>query len=666
MAALVDSRIDWPGHRVAGWLKFLSSHSLAQTALLLYAFALLILIAVNLLFTGGLTGGDDQGLYNPIYNIMTLGRMIYPLHGQPDTMTVHPPLHYFVVGMIGRLGFHVYHAAGLVPLLWTGGIYWLVFRAPWSTPYKLALFISVALVVGVYVPLLTIRPEVHLLTAWFCGLVLLELGRARNWDKRYLAAGSFCIAYTSGLHYWALPVNFALPAFLLLLWYEWGFRAAVERLPSMIIGWLLFYVPYTVLFWIPNWTTILGTLGDASGGSSVAMSIQEYLNIFTYDALVTPWRSMAPIGWAFYFPIAVGIPLFAFAIPILFLMPRFRGLALGGAPIAIFIYLFVPRKAGLFYTQPELLLYTVALTSLLFLGAMRFSSLLAKTGQIVVPIVALSTALVTAYASKPVAFPLVLVRNDWDVVRAMTRSVVGPDALVGINTVYPWYMSGGRYVYRFIKWGFSAKDVASDQVRRFDALMFQNDWLGNQRAAVPFPWLYLDGVLNLKAVVIMRTGSERLRQARGWNRKWPPSDSDYALVYVTPKPEPKPTVLVAQSTPGVLYSYRENAQGDYVFVTLLAATSALDHQRRVAARSIATGQILLEDNTKSDEVWLFLHLFDRKSWEEIKGELSQSSKIREAIAMSVTASPLSDLPLAPHNDAVEVVTDVRRLEELRP
>lgn len=661
------SPVDCPelsGNRSAKWLQLLSSQSFTRTALLIYALALFILLVVDLLFTAEPTWGDDQGLYNVVYNVITSGRTIYPLYGEPDTMTVHPPLHYFIVGMIARLGFHVYHAAGLVPLLWIVAIYWLVFRAPWPASHKLAIFTSVALVIGVYVPLTTIRPEVHLLTAWFCGLLLLELSRSYDWDKRYICVGSFCIAYSSGLHYWALPVNFALPAFLLLLWHERDFRAMLERLPSMIIGWLVFYIPYALLFWIQDWKTILETLLGTNATGSVVNSINSYFDIFRYGTLVVQW-SMVVVGWAFYLPIALGMPLFVVAIPILFLTSRFRGLAVGGAPIAVFIFLFVPRKGGMFYTQPELLLYGIALTVPVFLGAARFSAVLpAKIGRIVLPLVALMVGLATVYSSKSAEFPLVPVRDEWDLVRSLSRTVVGSNALVGLNTLYPWYMSGGRYIYQFKDWGFSAKDVASDQVRRFDALVFQSDWLGNQRAAVPFPWLYLEGALKLQAVVMIQSGTVRRTQSLGVSYRW---FSCYpALVFVTPQEGKRPVALVAQPQTGLLYNYRVDPNGNTVLVTMLVANSALEKLQNLTAQSLAYTNILIENNNKFDEVWLNLYLLERDKWNQLKDNVSEFARIRDAIPMSVSATPLSDMPAIPYNDTAEVITDIGRLVKLRP
>ena len=45
-------------------------------------------------------GVDEMGLFNPVYMKLHYGRMTYPIHYQPDTMVVHPPLRYAEVAAL--------------------------------------------------------------------------------------------------------------------------------------------------------------------------------------------------------------------------------------------------------------------------------------------------------------------------------------------------------------------------------------------------------------------------------------------------------------------------------------------------------------------------------------------------------------------------------------
>src|SRR5687768_16459743 len=59
---------------------------------------------------------DEAGLFNPIYTFLETGRITYPLHGQPDFMTVHPPTHYVLIAVLMKAGLSLF-AAAAVPLL---------------------------------------------------------------------------------------------------------------------------------------------------------------------------------------------------------------------------------------------------------------------------------------------------------------------------------------------------------------------------------------------------------------------------------------------------------------------------------------------------------------------------------------------------------------------
>src|SRR5437868_5624399 len=78
-----------------------------------YALLLLSLIVTHVMFTNRTTWGDEDGLYNAIYMYQHYGKVTYPMQLQFGFMTVHPPLHYFVVGLLSKLGLQVFHAAGI-------------------------------------------------------------------------------------------------------------------------------------------------------------------------------------------------------------------------------------------------------------------------------------------------------------------------------------------------------------------------------------------------------------------------------------------------------------------------------------------------------------------------------------------------------------------------
>src|SRR5262245_12651325 len=72
--------------------------------LALYSSVLLILIVLQVMFTNRTIWGDEDGLYNAIYMYEHYGKVTYPMQQQPFYVTIHPPAHYFVVGVLVRLG----------------------------------------------------------------------------------------------------------------------------------------------------------------------------------------------------------------------------------------------------------------------------------------------------------------------------------------------------------------------------------------------------------------------------------------------------------------------------------------------------------------------------------------------------------------------------------
>ncbi len=75
---------------------------------------------------------DDLGLFNPPYMYANYGRVTYPVHGQFDRMTVHPPLHYWLLGVLMRAGIPPYYAEAVPPLfflflgLFLAGLFYMI------------------------------------------------------------------------------------------------------------------------------------------------------------------------------------------------------------------------------------------------------------------------------------------------------------------------------------------------------------------------------------------------------------------------------------------------------------------------------------------------------------------------------------------------------------
>ncbi len=472
----------------------------AALKLLLYAYAsfLFLLIVVDVTFTDRPTIGDECGLYNASYMYEHYGKVTYPMQLQFDSMTVHPPLHYFIIGLLMKCGFQVFYAAALPLVVLAFIAFAAAVTSRLSIKSVFALLTGFTLATLAYTSLVTIRPDMHVAFAWFCGLVLLESARLLNWDAKRLFAGSFFIAYASGLHYWAAAAALVLPAYALYIFIRPAGVRSWSKLIPIASGALLFYIPYAVFFLIPDFHGILIELkaANATGGGIAAAIRSHFLQLTAMAGAVWP-----PIlAKLLYFPVkSLKIPPLACALPVLLCSKSLRGLALPAAILPAFVLLVVSRKAGLFYISPELILYCVAI-SLVFFHALDFGWRRLRLGFPAVPYVLASAlfALVLVRSAPPAKWGVTLKLVDWDVARAANQKMLGDNALAAINQCYAWYTCGAGKLYWIITHINSDYLERVDRAHHFDSVVILNDWFANQHKGIPFPEFYLSGTLNLR------------------------------------------------------------------------------------------------------------------------------------------------------------------------
>ena len=93
-------------------------------------------------------------------------------------MIVHPPVHYFLIGLLMRLGFTLYYAQATPTLLMALLCIWLILRGPFSAPVEIGLlyglWVSMAVFGRFHIELFGMRPEGQLGVAWLASLILLE------------------------------------------------------------------------------------------------------------------------------------------------------------------------------------------------------------------------------------------------------------------------------------------------------------------------------------------------------------------------------------------------------------------------------------------------------------------------------------------------------------
>src|SRR5215813_6902933 len=212
------------GHNPAGASNKCEGHAHTATRsgvlatseyLLLIAYACVLegIVVAFSLFSVRDNEPDDLTLYNPVYMWSHTGNITFPMYLQYDYMTVHPPLHYIILGTLSSLHLPP-EQTGALPLIILGVIiYCSSILGPFSWSSKLSIMTGFSLAAIVYSYSVTIRPELHILFAWFAAITMLESARLRYWNSKLIFVGSLLLAYASGLHYWALASALVFPVY---------------------------------------------------------------------------------------------------------------------------------------------------------------------------------------------------------------------------------------------------------------------------------------------------------------------------------------------------------------------------------------------------------------------------------------------------------------------
>jgi hypothetical protein len=536
-----------------------------QWLVLLVAVVIAIAAFFYSFFKVSVVGGEDAGLFNPVYTFYHYGKMAYPAHLYFDAMVIHPPVQYWEIALLMKLGFGPMRAAGVLVFLPMLLILGLVLTSRFLTAAKLGLMVGAFGIVFVLSVGTTIRPEPHLALAWLAGLIALESGRVEDWNLSKLALGGFLATYAGGLHYWGIP-SMAMPL-VYAVWVLWclGWKQAIKPLLALTLGVSLFLVPYLLWFVLPHWEAIRAVLAGVQATGGMGEAIQVHLSI--YQGLVSSLRGEASAykftSFLVLLGLLTGVPLILIAIAIWGSVPGTRGLAIAGSILPLFVVLGVKRKLSELYLLPELMLYTAGLItgSILLLQwlAQRVSptrgrrmTALGLAGAITITL--LSTATLTlkdAFATATTDFT-----QHWKVARAMGQEIIGQDALIASTTTTTWYTSGVAYWYHV---GgdlgypqFQQKDYQA-YLGQFDSIPIEPlAWFVYDAKSLPIPEWYLNGKLYYQGFSAL-------------------PNAVFSLLYLSAK---RPTQVVGYGFwQDQLYRFEEQAAGKFVNAVLACKIS---------------------------------------------------------------------------------------------
>lgn len=566
---------------------------------------------------------DEAGFLNPVLEYVHHGKVVYPAHGSDHahSMIIHPPVHYWLVGLLMKAGLDFYPAAVTLPLLAFLVAIIAILTAPWPDLVKLSFLVGIYIPNVVLIDLDPSRPELQMALALVAGWVFLESARLEGWRPSKLFIGSFVLAYASGLHYFAWPAVAGCGVYIVRAVVEMGWRPARPRIRWIVGGAALFGVPYLVLFVIPEHAGIRSLIGALSatenplGGDSWLKAFQYHRD--TYPAslgyMSPPSEPLRSVFLELLKPfLLAGIPVVFVSTPLLLILRQTRFLALASLPFQLGLLFFCLHKSLPYYRAEFSLFYAS-------LGVAAFSGIawLLRRNTLhrwVSPVITIGIMLVIIADSPVWQIPAggVFV-DELALSRAAGKALVGADAVVAGRSVCLWYTSGGRFYRNVTSDLIYPPDVSSVKPEYFTAFDGvaeepQGSYVTYNRQKTSLPSWYLNGTLSLE-------GFYGGRDLHG-------SQSGYYLVGVRRHAPVQAWFWQGRE----FFRFAENPTGKSVLLALVSPHAA------GAAALGPVGRYLLAIGLPPDsQEFLTFHVVPRMDAEELRLKLAPGSTIRDLI-----------------------------------
>ena len=455
---------------------------------------------------------DEVGLYNPVYMFAATGKIIYPMHGQFDFMTVHPPPHYVLTALLMKAGLSVFKASAvpifvliilIVGLLYTGGF---------SFGSAVALLLAVFLATFIWGEFYTIRPDLMVTYLWFSGLVALQSARNRNWSLWRLFFGTALSVAAASMHYWGIAALAGVVVFCLVLLRDHGWRINGTARPFAAIaaGGLLVGVPFLMLFVIPQFSDIVAMVQGVQGSGGPINAFQRHME--SYAALARRIDFDTWIRWLISILTAPvldwKIPAVAIGVPLLALWRDVRALAIAGAWLPLFVLFYSQGKQVGYtgYLMPEMTIYFAGIILLAIkVPAYLFSETFRPMVQTGVAVAIVVLALVQVPTSMGLGFGWTPGLDLLEISRGAAMTIVGRNAVTGISSAGTWYTGGGRYVWSAFDDLVEANEAKVDieaYLEPIDALVVDGNWWNAAPDLAPISSWYLKHLLHLKGFVL--------------------------------------------------------------------------------------------------------------------------------------------------------------------
>lgn len=450
---------------------------------------------------------DDLGLYNPIAVWLTTGKWAYPIHGQLDGMSIHPPFRYFEIALLMWAGVSQSVAFGVMPIAFTVLAIAYLYDLEWEPGEKLAACLAL---LSLYTLMLRegvgIRPDMEMAIAWIAGLLGLCHARERGWPAALTVSATAVLTYASCLHYVGALGILGAGVYVVDVWRQGGFGKALRLARLMALGALVVLGPYAALYIVPQWKeyAFVFSLGASSlgGASPWDVHLQLYLriaSILSHTSNFSPGIITTPLLFGLP-PIVVGL------LGLLFWPRRQMLFVLSMFPLVLFI-MFQSRKWHT-YLYAEFFV-TVFGLSLFMFGGLRLllSRLDVSSGARSASAAIAFLALVFFHLDPTIPVRAAMQPSngilEGEIARAASKSVIGDDRLIA-GRIGLWYVAGGTRWYDLsndVLWRNNEKLDLKKYLSQFDFVAehgFMSEAVSINTPRANMATWYEDGILNLR------------------------------------------------------------------------------------------------------------------------------------------------------------------------
>jgi hypothetical protein len=584
---------------------------------------------------------DELGLWNPVYTYLHYGKMTYPAHYYFDGMFVHPPTRYLEVAWLMKFGMPAFFARNFSLFFIMLIIAYAIFRSSLDINWRLAFIFSVIWTFIYFIGFVinhNIRPDIPLAAAFIAGLLCLESGRQKKWNRSWLFVGSFLFTYACGLHYFAWPGLLGILAYFYASYKEQNERDKNSSWRSMILGCALFGVPYLFLFVLPYFSQIKDYIFAVQKDGGFFSGVLRHYDFYVFHLQFFNWKniSIASVIQSFYF---IKAPVFIVAGLILLKPKNSRYFFLCALPLCFFVWFFSYAKSNGYYIIETFLLLFALLRALPkvfdLLLSFHYFKYYKNAATLSIVIVGLFFGLqpTNKYFDR-----LKIVNNynilETDIARASARDIIGSDALVG-GRIANWFIGGGQQWYDLIQDLIWNKDRPINQqqyISTFDAIV-ENNFMSYQSSNIAFGnpnnW-YLKKLVNLKGFFFGN------------------SSENVSFPIYTAKPINAIKGYIWNGNQ--LFRFDETSIGDKLFVTLsckfvfdnLLAPNPLNIPNYLPmflpqADELETNIALKFNNspTRLQQAIVF-SLWDKKDWQKRRADILNSCQLHELIPGNLT------------------------------